>query len=396
MKPDPLAEPSAALALPSLLARDDWPLRLLRKVGLAPSQGLGLGRRAVFFSLLAWLPLAAWAFFEGRAMPGDAAEPLLAHYGITVRCLLAIPLLILAEGTALKTLVAIADHFIRDGLVAESQHAAFAAVLRGYARLRDSSLPWIGALALVVAWVIVEPAQPDADHLSWALDGTGRLGFGAWWFAYVARPLFLALLLGWLWRIALVFVLLWRIARLDLSLVPTHPDRAGGLGFLETLPKSYTLVTFAVFAVVASGWAHDAVYHGLLVQSLVPTLAIFAVLWILLLLLPLFAFWPVLASAKRAAKADYGRLVGEQGRLVHQRYVLDQPVAREHLLEPPGIGPVADAAALYQAVTRMRSAPIGKSAILAIVVPLIIPMLVVFALQIPLKTLLTKVLKFLV
>ncbi len=52
----------------------------------------------------------------------------------------------------------------------------------------------------------------------------------------MARPIFLALLLGWLWRLILLCVLFHRIARLDLALVPTHPDRDGGLGFLEATP----------------------------------------------------------------------------------------------------------------------------------------------------------------
>ena len=57
------------------LVRDDVPLRLLRRVGLVPSSGLGVGRRAVFFALLAWLPIAIWAVAAGRALPGGTTEP---------------------------------------------------------------------------------------------------------------------------------------------------------------------------------------------------------------------------------------------------------------------------------------------------------------------------------
>ena len=67
----------------------------------------------------------------------------------------------------------------------------------------------------------------------------------AGWFAYVVRPIFLALLMGWLWRILLVAWWFWRFGRLDLSLVPTHPDRTGGLAFVEKLPGAFSMVTFA-------------------------------------------------------------------------------------------------------------------------------------------------------
>ncbi len=59
-----------------------------------------------------------------------------------------------------------------------------------------------------------------------------------------------------------------RIARVDLSLVPSHPDGASGLAFLEGLPSAFSLVAFASSTVVASRWAHDVVYHGVHVDSL--------------------------------------------------------------------------------------------------------------------------------
>lgn len=43
------------------LVRGDLLFRLQRKIGLIPEQGLGIARRATFWSLLAWLPIAVWA-----------------------------------------------------------------------------------------------------------------------------------------------------------------------------------------------------------------------------------------------------------------------------------------------------------------------------------------------
>jgi len=379
----------------ALLDHDEWPLRWQRKLGLAPDDGMGLVRRALFFAMLAWLPLAAWAFLQGHALPGVVAEPLLTHFGINVRCLVAIPLLILAEGAALRTTVAMARQFVRNGLVTEAQRGAFAALLRDVARLRDSSLPWVVVLGLTLAWVIADPADPHNDALSWAVDGAGNLGFGAWWFAYVSRPIFSVLVLGWLWRIVVVFILFRRISKLDLALVPTHPDRAAGLGFLEYFPGAFALVTFAVTAVVGSGWAHDVVYHGERVESMIQPLALFTAVWALLMLSPLLAFAPKLMATKRQARLEYGRMVGEQGRLVRRRWILGESVAQGEMLEPAGVGPVADAQTLHDAVMRTRMAPIGKAALFAVLIPILLPMPAVFALQVPLKTMLLKVLKML-
>ncbi len=116
----------------------------------------------------------------------------------------------------------------------------------------------------------------------------------------------------------------------------------------------------------------------------------------MLVLLPLFALAPTLIATRARAIPAYAALVGEQGRLVHRRWILREPVADTPLLDAPEIGPVADAAAIYDAVKHMRVVPIGKATFVKILVPVVVPMIVVAALQVPLKDLLLKVLKALV
>ena len=89
------ADPSLSLSLV-----DDVALRLQRQMRLVPAGGLGVVRRAVFFSMLTWLPLVAWALYAGRILPGSVDEPLLVHFGVHVRFLLAVPALILGEAMA--------------------------------------------------------------------------------------------------------------------------------------------------------------------------------------------------------------------------------------------------------------------------------------------------------
>ena len=122
-----------------LLTTDEWPLKWQRRLHLVPREGMGLARRAVVYALIAWVPLAVWAFLHGRALPGGVGESLTAHFGINVRCLIAIPLLILAEGTMGRMTASLASQFVRNGLVIESQRGAFVTLLRNIARQRDSS-----------------------------------------------------------------------------------------------------------------------------------------------------------------------------------------------------------------------------------------------------------------
>ncbi|HET6304728.1 MAG TPA: hypothetical protein VFG80_08095 [Myxococcota bacterium] len=373
------------------LVRGDALLRVQRAVGLVPRDGLGVGRRALFFAALSWLPIAVWALLAGRAFPGATAEPLLQHFGVHVRCLVAIPLFILAEGVGHGLTTRLVPYFLHSGLVAEGARTRFAEIVRGVARLRDATLPWIAILALVLAWALLSPAPRETHEVIWAEDGP-RLGFGGFWFLYVARPIYLGLLFGWLWRLVLLTVLFVRLGALGLDVVPTHPDGAGGLGFLERLPTMFSPVVFAVSAVLASRFAHDVLHHGVQVQSLRLPMLGFGVLVLVLFLAPLAVWARPLGAAKRRALFEYGTLVGRHGRLVRRRWILREPVEDDALLAAPEIGPVADTLALYEAVRKLRSIPISRVSLLAIALPALVPMLPVVAIEIPIRDLLLKIL----
>jgi hypothetical protein len=372
------------------------PLRWQRLLHLAPATGLGTGRRALIYALLAALPIFIWAAATGHLWYDESGERLMQHYGVVVRCLVAIPLFILAEGSLHKASLRLVPHFEDSGLIPPGEQGRFAQILRDTRRWRDSSLPWIVVLAAALGRSMSDSLDRHGDVMAWAFESDGSLGFGGWWYAYVVRTLFLALLLGWLWRLILLTSLLFRIGRLKLSLVPTHPDRVGGLGFIEALPGAFSMVALAISAVLASHWAHDIVHHDATLNSLKLLALGFVVLWSLLLLAPLLALAPPLAAAKRDALPAYARLVGEQGRLVHRRWILRENIGDAPLLDAPEVGPVTDANAMYDAVKAMRPFPISKRSVTAILVPLVLPLLAMAALQIPLKDLLVKLLKTLV
>ena len=380
------------------LVRGDLPFRLQRRLGLIPSDGLGLIRRAIFWSMLGWLPVVLWAWYIGRVLPGAAAEPLLAHFGIHARLLVAVPLLILAEGAANTLTVRLLPELVRSGIVPPAALPAYKAALAATARLRDATLPWLVILGVVVAFASTAEIIDRAHEIDWADAGAPGAGpgFGGLWYLYVSRSIYLALVLAWLWRIVLLTVLFWRIARLGLSIVPTHPDRTGGVAFLERLPTAFAPVVLAVGCVLASRWAHDAVYHGLALPSLKIEMIAFVVASVLLCVLPLLAFAGPLKRAKKQALLDYGALVGRHGRLVRERWIEGRTLADDGVLNAPELGPVADTGALFDSVKAMRTVPIGKAAIVPLAAAAAAPLLAVLALQMPVKQLLLKLLQALI
>jgi hypothetical protein len=380
------------------LVRGDFLYRIQRRIGLIPADGLGLGRRAVFWALLAWLPTAAWALYAHRALPPLAGEPLLAHFGVQTRCLIAIPLLILAEGPAHQITKRLLPHFFSSGLVSETTLPAFRTALARAVRLRNATTPWIVMLGAVLALNSVTEVLQRSHEVTWATDGgtPTSLGFGAIWYLYVARPIHLGLLVAWLWRVLLLSVLFRKIASVGLSLVPTHPDRCAGLGFLEETPKMFAPVVLALGSVLAARWAHDVVYHDVHVQALRVQMIGFVVVAVILFSIPLFAFAPLMAKTKRQALLDYSALVGRHGRLVRDRWVTGQPPKDDALLTAPELGPVADTGAIYDAVSAMRVLPIGKVTVAPLLVAAVLPLIPVLAIEIPIKQILGALAKALI
>jgi hypothetical protein len=380
------------------LVQGDPPYQIQRRLGLIPRRGLGVLRRILVFILLTWVPIMIWAIVNRRLFPGIATEPLLQHFGVHVRCLVAIPLLIAAEVVVEAISQRIFPYFVTSGIVTEALESRFAAILRQAARWRDSWLAWavLAALAVLLAWR--STGADDALHgdvLSWAVSGeTGRLqlGFGGWWFLVVVRPVFTFFLLHWVWRLCIVTVVSWRIAHLDLRLVPTHPDAAGGLGFLEQAPLAFSPIVLALSAVIASDWAHQVMYHQADIHAFTLPLGVFVAVLLVIFLGPFLLFSAPLRQLKRRSLLAYGALVGEHGWLVQKRWILGEAVEDKGLLEAPELGPVADTITMYEAVKRIKPVPLGKPSFIAIVLPALLPMIPVLAIKVPVKDILLKLL----
>ena len=69
---------------------------------------------------------------------------------------------------------------------------------------------------------------------------------------FISNPLFLFLVLRWLWRFAVWTLLLSAISKLSLRLTPMHPDKTAGLGFLTIYPGIFSGFIFALSCVVAA------------------------------------------------------------------------------------------------------------------------------------------------
>lgn len=374
---------------------EEAPRRWAQRLNLVPEHGISSVLRALLLALIAWVPIVAWALFSGQEAGIAPGESVLRHYGVHVRCLVFIPLLVLAQ--PLLHLVALRLSRQLALLSSESTelHDRIAAVNGSMQRLGRASLPWLLIGGATIGWMFAEPPRVGEDYLAWAVDRDGGLGFGGLWYVYAVRPLCIVLLLAWLWRIALMTLWTWRMSRIGLPLAPVHPDRAGGLGFFEELPEAFMLVSFACSALVAGRWAHEIQQHGAQLRALQFEAGAIVLLLSLLLLLPQLALTPLLFRTRREALLRYSALVGRHGRLLHRRWIDGLPAGDEPILDAPEIGPSADIATLYDAVRSMRWMLVGWTSLVKVVVPPVLPFLALTATQIPVREMLLRVLKLL-
>lgn len=370
------------------LVRDDPLYRLQRRLKLIPAGGLGTVRRSVFFALPTWLPLAAWALLSGILFPGENRMTFLQQYGLHVRCLLSIPLLILGEAPLERGVRTVLTEFRRRDILCEADLPRWAEILASTTYQHCNRLSWAGLAALLLVFTV---SGGLAREVGW-LVSSAELGtdFGSLWFLYVVRPVSIGLLLVWLWRLLLLTGLFWRISHLDLQLAPSHPDRFGGLGMLELLPWCLIPFALAVSGALSGRIAAEMVGLGTSLSSYALMVAVFVAIMVLLLLAPQMAYAPVLLRTRIHGLLEYGELLSRHGRLVRQRWILGRQITEDPLLDAPELGPSVDVNSLYQAVAAINPLAVGLRSLLAAVFATLLPLLPLVLLQFPLTEVLLR------
>ena len=290
------------MATPSLLHESpDFSLvlggplyQLLRRAHLTGTAAEQMERRIIVAALITWLPLAVLSLIQGA--PEGAKLIFLHDIEAHVRFLIALPVLIAAEVVVHQRMRITVRRFIERGIVRSHDVPKFDSAIEAATRLRNSLPLEIGLIVLIYTvgrWVwfsrIALPAatwygSPEGNHLQLSLPG--------YWYAWVSLPIFQFILLRWYLRFLNWFLFLWRVSRLDLHLLPAHPDRAGGLGFLGTGSYAFAPILFAQGTLLASFLANRIFYQGQNLLSFKPTVAGFVVFFLVVVLAPLSRFYP--------------------------------------------------------------------------------------------------------
>ncbi len=354
-------------------------------------------QRIIVIALLAWLPLLLLSALEGHLLGDNVAVPFLMDVEVHIKFLVAIPLMVGAELVVHRRMRLLLKQFLERNLIPERAMPRFDAAIQSAFRLRNSTLAEVLLLAFVygVGVLIIWRHFMALDAPTWyatpSAEGS-RLSLAGMWYGYLSLPIFQFLLLRWYFRLFVWIRFLWQVSRIDLNLVPTHPDRTGGLGFLSGMVYAFIPLLMAHGALLAGNLANRIFYLGSALPEFKGEIALMVVFLLCVVLGPLLMFAPQLAQAKRTGLREYGTLAQRYVREYDAKWLRGGASADEPFVGSGDIQSLADLGNSFEVVRTMHVSPVSKEAILQLAAAVLVPIVPLALTMMPLEDLLKKLL----
>ena len=371
--------------------------RLQQRLGLLGNDGLPTWSGAATVALFCWLPMAVLASLDSRNWDLAYTHGFFTDLEAYARFLVAPFILMITDRATDQRLTRLLVAFEDAGIVSKDIHGDyFQRVARADQRTSSITAEVLMLSAALVLAVLATYLVLHGDIERWnsAVAGLGGpLSPAGWWKTLVAGPLYYLLTIRWLWRLVVWTLLMKDVAALPLRLVATHPDKAGGLGFLTVFPAMFVPLIFSMSMVFATSELQIILVQGGQVVDL--EYAVFG--WLILVLAtfvgPLGLFTPRLLRLKETAIVEYGAMAASTNRMAEKRlldeFAAGQPVDKDI------IAMMSDISAGLETIRSLKPIPVDMFSLVPVVVSALLPLLAVAAVKFPvlsmLWTLLTSV-----
>jgi hypothetical protein len=367
--------------------------RVQASLGLIKGDARRVGRRALLLGVIAWVPLVLLSALEGLALGPDPRESMLLDIAAHTRYLLTLPLLVIAEAVCLPALASIAGHFGHMGLIPPANRPRYEDLVASTRRLLASPITDLGILFLAYVLTLgLGPSLYPQGVSTWVAPlsgGAHHLSLAGWWRALVSQPLYLMLILGWLWRIALWARFLRGVSRLDLELIPAHPDLAGGLGFAGTSIRAFLLLATAFSAPIAGTVAQGIVYGGRSLADFKFVIAGIVIVEMVLFVGPLFLLGSALLRARTRGIFQYGALAEAVGQQFESRWLSAPSLVSDQALAAPDFSATTDLYSITANAFNMGLVPLKVAQVVPLVIAVLLPFVPVVLVALPMNEILS-------
>ena len=373
--------------------------QLYRRAHLSGSALELMHRRVLAIAVVAWLPLLLLSVMGKHALGGSLTIPFLYDIEAHVRFLIALPILVAAELIVHSRIRPVVKRFLERGIIIPEHIPRFHAAIDSAMRLRNSVIVEAAILVLVYTfglWASLSQVAPEIT--TWYATSEGsqwHLTLAGYWYVFVSIPIFQFILLRWYLRFFIWFQFLWRVSKLKLRLIATHPDRAGGIGFLGASSYAFGPILSAQGALLAGLIAVRVLYEGQNLMAFKMEAAGLIGFFMLFILSPLVVFAPHLARAKRAGLRHYGQLASRYVQGFEEKWIHEGAPREDELLGSADIQSLADLGNSFTVVQEMRLVPFGLKDAIRLSVATAAPLIPLGLTVVSLEELLTRLIKIL-
>jgi hypothetical protein len=259
----------------------------------------------------------------------------------------------------------------------EEKFGEYQAAIKKTDNLCRSFIPEIVIIIIVILSVLLSKnlqLNIDASVTSWQQEGTSRT-MACWWYNAIAHPVYRFFMIRWLWWLIVWTIFLWRMSRLDLQLTPTHPDNAGGLGFVGINQSRWGSLCFIISLQVSSFIGRKVFFEGASLHEFQGLMVGFVGLLLTLFFAPLLLFTPQLVKTKRKGLFEYGTLAEKYTSDFETKWVTKRGEGAEPLLGTSDIQSLADLANSFSIVEKMSTVAFNRQNLLYLAVLSAIPFL---------------------
>ena len=348
-------------------------------------------KRVVFAIAVGWIPLVLLTVFFNPS----GLVSLLTSYRVYARIFIAIPVLLLGQPLLESRFRMTVQAIIDAHLLGETDLKRMREIIASLSKLRDSFIPEAMVVVLLVTHTLTE-YKSQVDLVPWLSYGASpdiHLTPAGWYAIAVSTTIFQFLLGLGLWKWLLWTIFTFRLSRLDLDLVATHPDGHGGLGFLGLVPAAFAPISLAAATVIGSRWRHEILEHGAKLMSFRLQAIVLLILVAIIALGPLAFFSPRLAELRRQGILDYSVLGQIQSTEFHDRWVRNRAGHEADFLDAPESITLTDFGASYANIAKLKPFPTDQSTLITLALSIVLPILPVVLAVIPLIVVLEDLLK---
>ncbi|HTZ40688.1 MAG TPA: hypothetical protein VMB77_11035 [Syntrophales bacterium] len=365
--------------------------RLMQKIGVIKGEP-SIFRRIIIFLALTWVPLLVLSVLEGLALGPTPEQSFLLDFATYARFFVAFPMIVIAERMIGPRLTRAGLHFVRSGLVREDDYPAFNTAVEKVESRREARLPELIILGIAVfgAWSLTA-ANYAGFEKSWLIimtDSGIRLSMAGVWYVLAAVPLLQFMFYRWIWRLAIWTGFLFDMSRLTLRVSVSHPDQAGGLGFLGIAQMSFGSLAFGLSSILSANTAFHILYGGAQIEALKIPFIAYLVLVNLIFLGPLLVFVPLLARTRRQGLLEFSTLANRYDQSFIDKWIKGKAPEGEPLLGTSDIQSLADLGNSFLFARQMKPIPFDVRTIIQMSVITAAPMLPLLPLVMPIADIL--------